>query len=130
MRKTPNQKWIDKIAQYRKRCENILESSKSIRYVGLINEYGTTLTGILKPGLRTLLSRESARSEFFLVSTFLTMRNKFSSSLGRMNHMILKYDKITVLIFQRKEGIYYISINAKSKPDIVNQIIVKIKKII
>jgi len=130
MQKTSNQKWIDKIAQYRKKCENVLKLSKSIRYVGLINEYGTTLTGILRPGLRTLLSRESARNEFFLVSTFLTMRNKASSSLGTMSHMILKYDKIIVITFQRKEGIYYISLNANSTPEIINQIIVKIKKII
>ena len=130
MQKTSNQKWIDKIAQYRKGCENILKLSKSIRYVGLINEYGTTLTGILRPGLKTLLSRESARGEFFLVSTFLTMRNKTSSSLGKMSHMILKYDKIIIVIFQRKDGIYYISINANSPPEIVNNIIQKVKKII
>lgn len=129
MQKTSNQKWINKIAHYRKKCENVLKLSKSIRYVGLINEYGTTLTGILRPGLRTLLSRESARNEFFLVSTFLTMRNKTSSSLGTLSHVILKYDKIIVIIFQRKEGIYYISINANS-PEIINQIIVKIKKVI
>lgn len=130
MQKTPNQKRIDKIVHYRKRCESVLKLSKSIRYVGLINEYGTTLTGILRPGLKTLLSRESARSEFFLVSTFLTMRNRASSSLGRMSHMILKYEKITVVIFQRREGIYYISVNASSTPEIVNNIITKIKKVI
>ena len=130
MQKTPNQKWNEQITQYRKKCQNILELSKSIRYVGLINEYGTTLTGILKPGLITLLSRESARNEFFLVSTLLTMRNKASLALGRMNHVIFNHDKITVVVFQRKEGIYYISINKNTGPEIVNQIILKIKKII
>jgi len=88
------------------------------------------LTGILKPGLSTLLSRESARNEFFLVSTLLTMRNKASSALGKMNHVIFKHDKITAIIFQRKEGIYYISINKNTTHDVVNQIIIKIKKII
>ena len=130
MQKTPNQKWNEQIIQYRKKCQSILEISKSIRYVGLINEYGTTLTGILKPGLTTLLSRESARNEFFLVSTLLTMRNKASLALGKMNHVIFKHDKITVIVFQRKEGIYYISINKNTTPDVVNQIILKIKKII
>lgn len=130
MQKSPNQKWNEQITQYRKKCQSILEISKSIRYVGLINEYGTTLTGILKPGLSTLLSRESARNEFFLVSTLLTMRNKASSALGKMNHVIFKHDKITVIVFQRKEGIYYISINKNITPDAINQIILKIKKII
>ena len=130
MQKTPNQKWNEQITQYRKKCQSILELSKSIRYVGLINEYGTTLTGILKPGLSTLLSRESARNEFFLVSTLLAMRNKASLALGKINHVIFKHDNITVIVFQRKEGIYYISINKNITSEVINQIIIKIKKII
>ena len=130
MQKTPNQKWKEQIIQYRKKCQSIVELSKSIRYVGLINEYGTTLTGILKPGLTTLLSREAARNEFFLVSTLLTMRNKASAALGKMDHVVFRHEKITVIVFQRKEGIYYISINKSTSPDAVVQIMLKIKKII
>jgi len=130
MQKTPVQKWKEQITQYRKKCERILEISKSVRYAGLINEYGTTLTGILQPGLTTLLSRESARNEFFLVSTLLTMRNKASSALGKMDHVVFRHEKITVIVFQRKEGIYYISINKNTSPDAVVKIMLKIKKII
>ncbi|MFZ0184849.1 MAG: hypothetical protein WBV92_07055 [Nitrosotalea sp.] len=130
MQKTPDQKWKEQIIQYRKKCQSIVELSKSIRYVGLINEYGTTLTGILKPGLTTLLSREAARNEFFLVSTLLTMRNKASAALGKMDHVVFRHEKITVIVFQRKEGIYYISINKSTSPDAVVQIMLKIKKII
>ena len=130
MQKTPDQKWKEQIIQYRKKCQSISEISKSIRYVGLVNEYGTTLTGILRPGLTTLLSRESARNEFFLVSTLLTMRNKASSALGKMDHVVFRHEKITVIAFQRKEGIYYISINKNTSPDVVVKIMLKIKKII
>ena len=130
MQKTPSQKWTEQITQYRKKCQNILELSKSIRYVGLVNEYGRTLTGIFRPGLATLLSNEPARNEFFLVSTMLAMRNKASSALGNMDNAIIRHDKVTLVIFQRKEGIYYISINKSATPDAVNQIITKIKKII
>jgi hypothetical protein len=130
MQKTPDQKWKEQIIQYRKKCQRILEISKSVRYVGLVNEYGTTLTGILKPGLTTLLTRESARNEFFLVSTLLTMRNKASSALGKMDHVVFRHEKITVIAFQRKEGIYYISINKNTPPDVVVKIMLKIKKII
>ncbi|TRZ81001.1 MAG: hypothetical protein D4R90_00140 [Nitrosopumilales archaeon] len=130
MQKTPVQKWKEQIIQYRKKCQSILEISKSIRYVGLVNEYGTTLTGILRPGLTTLLSRESARNEFFLVSTLLTMRNKASSALGKMDHVVFRHEKVTVIAFQRKEGIYYISIYKNTSPDVVVKIMLKIKKII
>jgi hypothetical protein len=130
VQKTPSQKWTEQITQYKKKCQNILELSKSIRYVGLVNEYGRTLTGVLRPGLATLLSNESTRNEFFLVSTMLTMRNKASSALGNMDSVVIKHDKVTLVIFQRKEGIYYISVNKSVTPDAVNQIITKIKKII
>jgi hypothetical protein len=130
VQKTPGQKWTEQITQYRKKCQNILELSKSIRYVGLVNEYGRTLTGVLRPGLATLLSNESTRNEFFLVSTMLTMRNKASSALGNMDSVVIKHDKVTLVIFQRKEGVYYISVNKSVTPDVVNQIIIKIKKII
>jgi len=130
VQKTPSQKWTEQITHYRKKCQAILELSKSIRYVGLINEYGRTLTGIFRPGLATLLSNEPARNEFFLVSTMLTMRNKASAALGNMDSIILNHDKVTVIIFQRKEGIYYISVNKSVTPDAVNKIIAKIKKII
>ena len=51
MAKTPEQKWKENIIQYRKKCQRILKISKSIRYVGVINQYGRTLTGIIRPGL-------------------------------------------------------------------------------
>lgn len=130
MQKTPSQKWTEQITHYRKKCQAILELSKSIRYVGLINEYGRTLTGIFRPGLATLLSNEPARNEFFLISTMLTMRTKASIALGNLDSAILKHDKVTVAVFQRKEGIYYVSINKSVTPDAVNKIITKIKKII
>ncbi len=98
--------------------------------MGLVNEYGRTLTGIFRPGLATLLSNEPARNEFFLVSTMLAMRNKASSALGNMDSATIRHDKVTLVIFQRKEGIYYISINKSITPDAVNQVITKIKKII
>lgn len=130
MEKTPSQKWNEQISQYKKKCQLILTLSKSIRYVGLINEYGRTLTGVLRPGLGTILSNESARNEFFLVSTILTMRSKTSSALGKMDHSIFKHNKVTILTFQRKEGIYYISINANVASSSINQIVMKIKKIV
>lgn len=130
VKKTPNQEWNEKIAKYRNQCQQILEISKSIRYVGLINEYGRTLTGIVRPGLPILLSNEPARNEFFLVSTMLAMRNKASAAIGNMDNAIFRHDKVTLVVFQRNEGIYYISINKAVTPNIVNQIITKIKKII
>ena len=130
MQESQNQKWKKQISQYKKKCQTIIQLSKSIRYVGLINEYGRTLTGIIRPGLKTLLTNEPARDEFFLVSTLLSMRTKTSTALGKMDYALFKHGKITIIAFQRNDGIYYISLNQSVAPNSLLQLIQKIKKII
>lgn len=130
MNKTPNQNWVEKISTYKKKCQSILNLSSSIRYVGLINQYGRTLTGIIKPGTSILLKSEAARNEFFLVSTLFNMRNKIDAAIGEMDYATFKHDKVTLLVFQSKEGIYYVSLNRNVTPDATVKIISKIKKIV
>jgi hypothetical protein len=128
--KTPNEKWSKEIAKYRKKCQQILTTSHLIRYVGLVNPYGRTLTGIIRPGTSILLQSKPARNEFFLVSTFFSMRNKISSAIGNMDYAIFKHSKITLIVFQSKEGIYYISVSKSSTPNSIAKLITKIKKMI
>jgi hypothetical protein len=130
MVKTPVEKWQEDIFNHRKKCQRILLSSKSVRYVGLINEYGRTLTGIIRPGTKIYLKSEPARNEFFIISTLLTMRRSNDNAIGGMDHAIFKHDKVTLIAFQRKEGIYYISIDQNVSLNSLSAIINKIKKLI
>lgn len=130
MNKTPNQRWSEEISKYKKKCQEILKISQSIRYVGLVNSYGRTLTGIIRPGTGILLKTESARNEFFLVSTLFSMRNKISSAIGNMDYAIFKHSMITLIVFQSKDGIYYISINKNVTPENIAKLIMKIKKVV
>ena len=66
MVKTPQQKWKEAIVSYRKKCQKILAISKSIRYAGIINEYGRTLTGLVRPNTIPLWSAEQVKNEFFI----------------------------------------------------------------
>jgi len=130
MVKTPSEKWQADISSHRKKCQKILLSSSSVRYVGLINEYGRTLTGIIRPDTKIYLKSEPARNEFFLISTLLTMRRSNDNAIGIMDCAIFKHDKVTLIAFQRKEGIYYISVDQKVSLDSLSKIINKIKKLI
>lgn len=130
MNKTPNQKWNEEISAYKKKCQRILDISSSIRYVGLINEYGRTLTGIPRSGVSILLKSESARNEFFLVSTLFDMRNKIDVAIGKMDYAIFKHEKVTLLVFQSKEGVYYVSLNRNVIGPQITRIVGKVKKII
>ena len=130
MTKIPNQKWEDEIVAYRKKCQRILLVSSSIRYVGLINEYGRTLTGIIKQGTNPLLKPGQVRNEFFLISTMLSMRSTNYSAIGDMDYALFKHKKVMLLVFSQKEGTYYISMDHGVTFDSVSEIIGKIKKLI
>lgn len=128
MLKTPQQKWNDAIIAFRKKCQKILKVSKTIRYVGVINEYGRTLTGIIRPGIKPLLKSEQVKNEFFIISTLMTLRKTTDSSLGKLDYVVLKHQNVSIIAFQRNKETYYVSISGKEKE--LNRIIPKIKKLI
>jgi len=128
MQKTPQQKWNDAIIMFRKKCQKILKVSKTVRYVGVINEYGRTLTGIIRPGIKPLLKSEQVKNEFFIISTLMTLRKTTDLSLGKLDYVVLKHQKVSVIAFQRNKETYYVSISGKEKE--LNRIIPIIKKLI
>ena len=127
MVKTPADKWKDTVIKYKKQCQNILKISNSIRYAGIINVYGRTLTGIVRPNLKPLLKSEQVKNEFFIISTLMSLR-KNTSTVGKLEHMILQHQKITIVVLQKNDITYYVSINRKEKN--LEKIISLIKKII
>lgn len=128
MVKTPEQKWKDSIRDYRKQCQQILNISKLIRYVGVINEYGRTLTGIIRPGIKPLLKSEDAKNEFFIVSNLMTLRNSQTTILGDLDYALLKHKKVILIIIPNRNVTFYITIDVDVKP--ISEIISKIKKIL
>ncbi len=127
MLKTPAEKWKDTVIKYRKQCQNILKLSNSIRYAGVINVYGRTLTGIVRPNLKPLLKSEQVKNEFFVISTLMSLR-KNTSTVGKLEYMILQHQKITIVVLQKNDITYYVSINRKEKG--LEKIISSIKKTI
>jgi hypothetical protein len=128
MVQTPADKWKDTVIKYKKQCQNILKISNSIRYAGIINAYGRTLTGIVRPNLKPLLKSEQVKNEFFILSTLMSLRKNTASTIGKLEHVILQHQKITILILQKNDMTYYVSINRKEKG--LEKIISSIKKTI
>ena len=128
MVKTPAEKWKDTIINYRKKCQKIIQISKSVRYAGAINEYGRTLTGIVRSDVTPLLKSEQIKNEFFILSTLMNLRKNAADSVGKLNYVLLEHQKISIVIFQKSNMTFYVSIDRKEKN--INSIILKIKKII
>ena len=128
MVKTPAELWKDKIIQYRKKCQSILELTGSVRYAGAINAYGRTLTGIVRSNVKPLLKSEQVKNEFFIISTLMTLRRDSISAIGKLNYVLLQHQKVSIIIFQKDDITYYVSIDRTEKN--MDKIINSIRKII
>jgi len=128
MVKTPADKWKDTVIKYRKQCQNILKISKNIRYAGVINVYGRTLSGIVNPKLKPLLKSEQVKNEFFILSTLMSLRKDTAKTVGKLEHVILQHQKVIILILQKNDITFYISINRNERG--IEKLISLIKKVI
>ena len=128
MVKTPAEIWKDKIIQYKKKCQSILQISDSVRYAGVVNAYGRTLTGIVRPNVKPLLKSEQVKNEFFIISTLMTLRKDTVSAIGKLDYVLLQHQKVSIVIFQKDDMTYYTSIDRIEKN--TDKIIESIKKII
>jgi hypothetical protein len=116
------------VISYKKQCQNILKLSDHVRYAGVINAYGRTLTGIIKPNVKPLLKSEEIKNEFFIVSTLISLRQSSENDLGKLDYVILKHSKTNIIILHKNNVTFYVSINPKEKNS--EQLVSKIKKII
>lgn len=128
MKKTPAEKWKDSITKYRNKCKSVIKLSKNIRYVGVVNDYGRTLTGIIKPNVKPLMKSSIIKNELFIISTLISLRKESTSVVGKLDYVLLRHQKISILIFQKTNVTYYITIEKKEKN--LDKIIESIKKII
>ncbi|HET8720218.1 MAG TPA: hypothetical protein VFM64_04410 [Candidatus Nitrosotenuis sp.] len=128
MVKTPNEKWKSTIVEYRKNCQKIISISKSIRYVGVINEFGRTLTGMMQTGFKPLLKPEEAKNEFFVISNLITLRSSQTKSFGPLDHVVLTHKTAKIVCIPSKQVMYYVSVNSNTKS--LDEIIKKTKSLI
>ena len=127
-KQTPADKWKESLSNYRKTCQEILKISSGIRYAGVINVYGRTLTGIVRSDVKPMLKSEDVKNEFFIISTLMTLRKSTASSIGALNYILLQHQKVSIILFQKNNVTYYVSIERKEKG--IDKIISSIKKTI
>ena len=91
----------------KEKCHNILSLSQKIRYVGMINIFGRTVAGQLRPGLIPLLNVEQAINEHFIEATRNHLRKAFDSTLGTTLYTLTVNEKVLTLTFPLQSGGYY-----------------------
>lgn len=121
----------DEMAINKQKCVSFLSISEKIRYVGIINKFGRTITGKLKSGIRPLLTPEQARDERYIESTRQQLRKALEVSIGKSIFTIEKNENVTFLLIPDKsnDNFYYMTLD-KDTPlteidDIINKVIEK-----
>ena len=120
--------WTKTISLHRKKCEKIISFSKEIRYVGVFNEYGRTISGKIRPGIKPIFSPNAVREEFFAIASLMRLRERSAKALGEIEFIIINYKNINILLFYKNGITYYITISSKTNPTSV--LINKIKRLI
>ena len=120
--------WAKLIGTHRQKCEQILALSKNVRYAGVFNEYGRTVAGKIRPGIKPIFSPNGVRDEFFSIASTMRLRQKSSKELGELQYILINHKKINILLFSKNNLTYYITISSNDIPS--RTFIDKIKNLI
>jgi hypothetical protein len=120
----------DEMAINKEKCLSFLNISEKIRYVGIINRFGRTITGKLKSGIRPLLTPEQARDERYIESTRQQLRKALEVSIGRSIFTIEKNENVTFLLIPDKsnDNFYYMTLEKDTPLTEINDIINKMNE--
>lgn len=103
-----------KLKETKKMCRQFLELSPKIRYVGLMNEFGRTISGQLRKDIIPLFSPAEARDENFLEATRIQLRKKFEMAIGKMRFTITENEKVKIVTIPITRGFFYITLEREA----------------
>jgi hypothetical protein len=105
--------------------QSILKISGKIRYAGIINKFGRTITGKLQNGIMPILTPEQARDERYIESARQHLRRSLEVSIGKSIFTIEKNENVTFLLVPNlsKDILYYITIDKDTMLSEINEII-------
>src|SRR5919198_2368951 len=117
------------IARYKQKCSNILAISPRIRYAGIMNKFGRTLTGGLRKGVVPLLRPEEARDEYFIEATRNQLRKNFERSIGKTEYTFTENEKVKILTIASEDHFYYVTMDKDTPAAEVTKIIDAARKL-
>ncbi len=114
----------------KEQCLKILKISERIRYAGIINKFGRTLTGKLQNGVKPILTPEQARDERYIEAARRQLRKSLEVSIGKSIFTIEKNENVIFLLIPdvTQDIFYYITINKDTTLSEIGGILTKINE--
>jgi hypothetical protein len=85
-------------------CKSILALDDSIRFVAVANNFGTVNAAEYRTGLNPLLTREETKQYAMQAVTRASLRENFTSKLGRFEYSVGKYSNLIRALIPFDEG--------------------------
>ncbi len=96
--------------------KNILDSDKSIRWVGVIDKNGIIINEQYREGLKPLLTKEENQESAINTITRHKTRTKFEPKIGKLTYAFGRYENFSRFIIPLNENYYLIiTIDFKEK---------------
>lgn len=104
-------------AFYESKCKS-LTGEKDVRFAGIIDENGKLVAGGFKDGLEPLEGSESKLHDFMEFVSRLTLRKEFDKTLGPINYLAARRDKLVLVSFPFPISKFVLLISAEPTVDI------------
>ena len=102
---------------YESKCKSLI-GEKDVRFAGIIDETGKLVAGGFKDGLEPLEGSESKLHEFMEFVSRLTLRKEFDKTLGPINYLAARRDKLVLVSFPFPISKFVLLISAEPTVDI------------
>jgi hypothetical protein len=90
--------------------KNILNSHKSIRWVGITDQYGIIINEQYREGLKPLLTKEENQESAINTIIRHKTRTKFEPKIGKLTYALGRYENLSRSIIPINEN-YYLLLN-------------------
>jgi len=109
----------EKFQIYEIRCKDLLDEN-GVRFAGIINEDVNLIYGGFKKGLLPLESDQAKLESFMKFVSKISLRKEYDDSLGPINFLVARRDKIVLISFPFPLNRILLLISAKPSVNIEN----------
>ena len=89
---------VDQLDKFDQFCKKVIKI-EGVRYIGIINIMGRTVTEKVKADFKYLIPDEKIRMAHIQLSLDLAMRKEFTEYLGSVDKIIAYRDKVNIATF-------------------------------
>ncbi|VFJ12774.1 DUF6659 family protein [Candidatus Nitrosocosmicus franklandus] len=108
--------------------EEIFALDGNIRFVGLVNKEGEVIEGGFRKGIEPLLNQNEEQDMYLQSLSNINFFQSFSEKFGRLDYLVIRLERITMMTFPLNDKILCISTSSQSNTDKIRYEIINLLK--